>query len=97
MQHRWPVISSPLYSFSRRGRKSLYKPEFCFRVKSSCAQTASNIGVSKRTIITWCQKHPEFKKAQTFESVRVQQALVSKKIEKLLEQGKQLRTGTDNQ
>ncbi len=51
------------------GAQTKYKPEYNRFVKSSLSKTAKTLGVSKRTIVTWCNKYPEFKMAQTIKSV----------------------------
>jgi len=47
-----------------RGRPTKYKPEYCDEVKRTWNETAEHLGVSRRTIATWCKKHKEFGRSQ---------------------------------
>jgi hypothetical protein len=53
----------------KRGRPSLYRPEYCERVVDlgaegkSPAQIANNLGVLRETLYDWAEVHPDFSTA----------------------------------
>ena len=44
------------------GRPSAYSPSFVIKVEPTLEATALKLGVSKRTVITWMDTYPEFRK-----------------------------------
>jgi hypothetical protein len=72
------------------GRPSLFKPEYCDKVKQLCLlgatdkQMAELFDVSEQTFNTWKQKHPEFLESLTegkaFADAKVAQSLFQRAI-----------------
>jgi hypothetical protein len=69
------------------GRSSLYNPEKHTEVESTLEATAEKLGVSKRTVITWMQKYPEFKKKMLLKRLDWQLPMFEKQIERLEAEG----------
>jgi DNA-binding XRE family transcriptional regulator len=64
------------------GRPTDYDPAFCEMVVDSMSAgysktaTAGKLGVTKQTLLNWCEKHPEF-----FDAVKLGEVLRTAKLE----------------
>ena len=64
-----------------RGRPTKYRTELLEGVKQSWTATAKELGVSRRTVGYWCQRHREFRRLQLVRSAERQLPALRRRVQ----------------